>query len=80
MFLDGIAEKLEEGAGFRSPFLEIINLNCLLYADDIALMARSQTDLNKLLEICVQYAKRNNFLFSPKKCVFMSNASHKFPS
>jgi hypothetical protein len=34
---------------------------------------------NKLLEICVEYAKGNNFLFSPKKCVFMSKSKPQIP-
>jgi hypothetical protein len=42
--------------------------NSLLYADDIALIAASQAELQDAMDICQQHAEANNYEFSPSKC------------
>ena len=72
IFIDDIVSDLEKGPGFKSPFIGMKNFNVLMYADDIAIVANSVDEMNVLLAICTDHAKRNNYLFSPKNCVYLS--------
>lgn len=46
-------------------------LNHLIYADDLTLLAPSVSGLQKLLDICVNYAIEHNITFNTKKSVAM---------
>ena len=43
-------------------------LSNLTFADDIALMANNSRDLQKLVKIAENYARKWNFAFNTKKC------------
>jgi hypothetical protein len=79
IFIDDITDSVRKGPGFRSPWIGIDNFNILLYADDIAIVAKSEEDLNSLLKACSDHARENNYKFSPKKCVFISKNEPKVP-
>ena len=42
-------------------------VGCVLYADDILLISGSVLKLQKMLNICSEYAKNNDFMFNSKK-------------
>ena len=65
MFIDGLARELE-----RSECGAVVSgqhLPALLYADDIALLASSRERLQRLLDICSDYALRYQFEFNAAK-------------
>ena len=65
MFIDGLARELE-----RSECGAVVSgqhLPALLYADDIALLASSPERLQRLLDICSDYALRYQFEFNAAK-------------
>ena len=45
--------------------------NCLLYADDIAIIGKDVADINTLLNICQGVAERWHFKFNITKCAFI---------
>src|SRR6185437_9042579 len=51
------------------------NIPCLLYADDIALIASSTETVQTLLNICSKHAADNNYLFNYNKCEYLSNVA-----
>ena len=72
IFLDPLAEKLRtQGNGIALPFGNR-SMNCLLYADDIALIASSYDDLTELLRIAEFDSLERGYRFSPPKCVILS--------
>jgi hypothetical protein len=72
IFIDDIVSHLEKGPGLKSPFIGIKNFNVLMYADDIAVVASTAEEMNRLLTMCLEHSNNNNYRFSPKKCVFLS--------
>ena len=48
-----------------------IKVNSLLYADDIALIARSLTYLHKLLDTCYGHSLANDYEFAVSKCALV---------
>ena len=44
-----------------------VELQALLYADDLALLAATPSDLQELLNICEKWAARNFLEFAPEK-------------
>ena len=57
-------------------------LNCLLYADDIVLVAAKPCDLSRLLALAESDSFVRGYRFSPTKCVIVSQTSlpQRFPS
>ena len=57
-------------------------LNCLLYADDIVLVAAKPCDLSRLLALAESDSFVRGYRFSPTKCVVVSQTSlpQRFPS
>ena len=68
IFIEKIIVALRNGPGLRID--KRLNANCLLYADDIALIARNEADMNTLLRISLGTAERNNFNFNVEKSVY----------
>lgn len=56
------------------PRLAIPLLNCLLYADDVVLIA-NQHSMAHLLKICEQHSIDTGYRWNPTKCVILDNPS-----
>lgn len=69
LYIDGLFDKLKS-SGFGC-FLNGLYYGALGYADDIALIAASKSDLENMLKICTEFAETNHLLFNPSKSVFM---------
>lgn len=50
-----------------------ILINCLFYADDAAVIAESERDLQALLDTCDSWAKEFGIDFAPTKCAVTSS-------
>jgi len=74
LYMDGLEEKLDaSGLGCR------INgsfVNNIWYADDLVLLAPSIFALQRLIDICSDYACKHNILFNGRKTVCMRFESH----
>lgn len=68
IFINEIVDDLKAGLKIQLQDREFIN--CLLYADDIALIAKCVKDMNILLKIVASFARRNNFLINSAKCAY----------
>ena len=55
----------------RHPLSRNRHINCLLYADDIALIVRSPAEMTLLLEIAQSDSELRGYRFSPTKCVLL---------
>ena len=64
VFIDDLPARLKEYAGVLVGGQRI---RCLLYADDIALVAESAADLQKMLDACQAFADESSFQFSMDK-------------
>ena len=64
VFIDDLPARLKECAGVLVGGQRI---RCLLYADDIALVAESAADLQKMLDACQAFADESSFQFSMDK-------------
>ena len=51
------------------PGIKIVNetVNCVAFADDIALLASCETDLQFLVDIAFRYSRKWRFTFNPQK-------------
>ena len=69
VYMRGLVKKLERsgfGCIMRGPYV-----GCVLYADDIMLLSGSLIKLQKMLDICKQFAEDHDFIFNSKKsCCF----------
>ncbi len=65
MFIDGLARLLESSGCGAVVCGE--HLPGLLYADDIALLASTPAHLQRMLDICTEYAEQMQFEFNAKK-------------
>lgn len=65
LFIDDLAKTLQS-----HPKIEIGNakINCTMYADDIALFAETQEELQTLLNVCADHARQNRYRFNAAKC------------
>ncbi len=70
VFIDDLPNKLREGPTIKVDNLKI---NCLLYADDLAIIARDDYDLATLLNLAEQHAIGNYYQFNCKKCVIVNS-------
>jgi Reverse transcriptase (RNA-dependent DNA polymerase) len=64
-FLNGLAVELA-AAGKLS--LGNTRLSTFLYADDMAIVADNQEEMQRLLDICERYSMAHRFRFNPRKC------------
>jgi hypothetical protein len=75
LFIDSIVEDLDAGHTIK---IGSLNLNCILYADDIAVFAKSAADLKVLLSICEAHALKNRYRFNVSKCVVLGDADEVY--
>jgi len=69
VYMDDLSDKLnmsKTGCNFNNMFI-----NHLSYADDMCLIAPSARALQKLLDICQEYALTHNIIYNTKKSVYM---------
>jgi hypothetical protein len=74
IYIDPLVETLRTG-----PKIEFSNghsINCLLYADDIVIIARDPTSLRQLLLLAEADSISRGYRFSPTKCVTLSQQLH----
>ena len=76
IFLDPLVESLKHGPSIRLPF-QAEGINCLLYADDIALIANTPRELQRLLQLAQLDSLARGYRFSPTKCVVVSPGHHR---
>jgi hypothetical protein len=53
------------------PLQLVLSINCLLYADDVALIATENT-LQSLLNVCEQHSLEIGYRWNPAKCVILT--------
>lgn len=67
-YVDDLPHLLEQ----KGPLISLNNnttqINSLLFADDIALIAENVTDMEMLLGLCESHSHINNYRFAPTKC------------
>lgn len=69
VYIDALFTDLEK-SGFGC-FLNDCYYGALGYADDIALIAGSKSDLQHMLDICTTFAASKSLLFNPNKSAFL---------
>ncbi|CAF1093555.1 unnamed protein product, partial [Brachionus calyciflorus] len=69
IYLDELIDWLEN-VDIGVMFIDTI-INCILFADDILVLADSEEDLNKLLEIVELYGQQNDLKFNHDKTHFI---------
>ena len=65
VFVDGIVDRLEKDCVGSRVGSETVR--CLLYADDICLIADSAADLQRMLSVSQKFADESSFQFSMEK-------------
>lgn len=70
IYIDPIITELRKGPGLKIQ--NQLKANCLLYADDIALIAKNDTEMNSLLNIAHGMEKKLHFKFNIDKCAYTS--------
>lgn len=65
-FIDDLPQKLRMECSTQE--MGKVDLNCLLYADDICLLADSPESLERMLERCESHAIANKYRFNGRKC------------
>ena len=69
IFIEKIIIELKKGPGLNYEKQD--KANCLLYADDIVLISKTQKEMNSLLKIADGVASRKNFQFNIDKCAYV---------
>lgn len=75
IFIDDLAKELEKHYKIKIGSAEI---NCTMYADDIALFADEAWKLQELLHVCTTHAEKNRYLFNSAKCESISDEGNIF--
>lgn len=75
LFIDDLARELETSYKVKIGSAEI---NCTMYADDIALFADEAWKLQELLNICTMHAEKNRYIFNSSKCESISDEGNEF--
>ena len=70
IFVDKLITELKKGPGLQ--YEKNQKANCLLYADDIALVARNQSEMNSLLKIAECVSSKKHFQFNLSKCAYVN--------
>lgn len=68
LYIDDLATALHKVGPLVCANNGVTLINCLLYADDIVLIATNYKNLQALLLICERHAIENDYLYNPKKC------------
>ena len=74
VYIDPLVEALRSG-----PMIQLEDnrsINCLLYADDIVLIAKDPSALRQLLSLAEIDSVNRGYRFSPSKCVLISRLKH----
>ena len=64
IFIDSLARKVRKVGGIR---YSNVNVSLLLFADDIVLMAESEENLQKMLDVVAEHSRLFRFLFNKDK-------------
>ena len=75
VFINDLAEELSKHSTVK---VGDCNMNCTLYADDIALFARSAMELQMLLFFCSRHANKNRYQFSVEKCAVIGSPNFEY--
>lgn len=75
IFIDDLARELDLSHKIN---IGSTNINCTMYADDIALFADEAWKLQELLDICTKHAERNRYRFNSLKCESISDMHNEF--
>lgn len=75
IFLDDLANEVSSLATVQ---VGNANINCTMYADDIALFATDPQTLQVLLKRCEEHARANRYQFSVAKCEVISASTTPF--
>lgn len=68
-FIDDLARDLRQAQGKgRGPSGDSVSEPGKLVADDVILVARSEEEMQKLLDVCTHWASRNKLNWKPAKC------------
>jgi hypothetical protein len=81
IYINGIAEEIKGAKlGARLILRREENVGILMFADDIALLADDQTELQKLMDLTYDYSRKWRFTFNYDKCavVVFGNPEQKF--
>lgn len=73
IFIDNLLKALRSGS--RGVNMGDTKINSLIYADDIALIAKTQATLQKCLETREMHNHRNKYAFAPEKREVIAPAS-----
>lgn len=65
IFINSLPEALEAGP---RVIVGSAAVNCILYADDLVLVAKTATHLKLLLKMCESHARRNRYAYNVSKC------------
>ena len=77
IFIDGLVRAVKRVR--VASALEGIKLNILLFADDVALLANTRQDLQKLLDAVYEYSQKWRFRWNSSKSKVMRFGSRKAP-
>lgn len=66
IFIDDLPKILRSGN--KGVIIGGEKINSLIYADDIVLISKTQTSLQKCLKACERHSRRNGYTFAPEKC------------
>jgi hypothetical protein len=69
--LEDLIAELRTIPGIKPEIISHV-INSILFADDIALIASSVTQLKEMLRICEQHSIRNRYQYAPQKCEVIS--------
>jgi hypothetical protein len=80
IYLDPLVAKLRTmGSRIRLPSKPVSEeINALMYADDIALIANSSRNLKRILELAEEDSIDRGYRFSPTKCVVVSQDNTRY--
>ena len=72
VFIDDLPKILRSGN--KGVNIAGTKINSLIYADDIVLISKTQTSLQKCLKACERHSRRNGYTFAPEKCEIIAPA------
>lgn len=75
IFIDSLAEELSNHASIS---IGTCRINCTMYADDIAVFAKSAQVLQMLLIHCGRHANLNRYRFNVAKCSVIGNDDYDY--